>query len=256
MDIIYKIIIFLAGSAFGSFVNAWVWRTRENISISRSRSMCPDCRYQIKWYDNVPVFSYLTLLGKCRNCKCRINKNYPIVEIWMGLAFLGISIYHKPMAWSMNPEMIRDWMLIVFLTFIFLYDLYYREILTFTTVTLSIFLFVISIGFGWHSWDSMLLGILVGAGFFFLMYILSKGTWIGGGDVRYGILMGTILGWPLVLVALILAYVLGAIFSVIQIILKKKTWKGETAFGTYLVLGTIITMFWGKNILDWYLAFL
>ena len=102
----------------------------------------------------------------------------------------------------------------------------------------------------------MLLGILVGAGFFLLQYLISKGKWIGGGDVLLGVLMGVILGWPNILVALMLAYILGATVGVFLLLSKKKNLQDQLAFGTFLSVVTLLVMLWGDKIVGWYLKFI
>jgi leader peptidase (prepilin peptidase) / N-methyltransferase len=256
IDIFYYFVITLFGLSIGSFMNSWVWRTRENLGISRARSMCPYCRKIVRWYDNIPLLSFLFLHGKCRNCERKIIWLYPVVEFWCGAMFLVVALYHTQIAWIFTPELVRDWIVLVFLTFIFVYDFKYKEILNFTTIPTGVVLFLTSIGFGWHSWQFMILGVLIGSGFFLLLYIISNGAWIGGGDVRLGFFMGVILGYPLILVALLISYVLGAIISLVLVLQKRKSWGSETPFGTYLVIGTIITMFWGQFILDWYINLL
>lgn len=256
MAFLYYILIFLAGMAIGSFVNAWIWRTREKLKIVMDRSICIHCSIKIKWYDNIPIFSFFCLKGQCRNCKKNIAWQYPLVELWGGIMFLGVFLFYNynQASLQISPELIRDWVILTFLTFIFLYDLKYREITDFSTIIAGIILFVISLFFGWQTWQSMLFGIGAGAGFFLFLFLISKGKWIGGGDIRLGFFMGIILGWPLILLGLMIAYILGALTSLILIILKKKTMKSETAFGTYLALATLITMFFGENILGWYLG--
>jgi len=113
-------------------------------------------------------------------------------------------------------------------------------------------LFVLSLFLN-TSWLSMLLGAVIGGGFFLLQFVVSKGKWIGGGDIRIGILMGILLGWKLLLLALWLAYIIGGIFSIILVLTKKKGMKTEVAFGTYLSVATFVTMFFGSQILNWYL---
>jgi prepilin signal peptidase PulO-like enzyme (type II secretory pathway) len=193
-------------------------------------------------------------MGKCRKCDNIISPHYPIIEIVVGLIFVFVANFYSYGSASpvLSAELFRDLVILIFLTFIFLYDYKYREILNFTTILPGIVLFFLALFFGWRSWDSMLLGAAFGAGFFLFLYFISKGGWIGGGDVRLGFFMGIILGWPCVLVAFFIAYVLGAIFSLLLIGLKKKTMKSETAFGTYLVFGTFVAMFWCSHILEWY----
>lgn len=256
--VLYYFFIFGFGLSFGSFMNAWVWRTREKMDISRSRSICPKCLHPIAWYDNIPFISFLILRAKCRHCKDKISWQYPMVEVFVALAFLFTAVWHNSALFlpQLTVALIRDLVIIVLLTFVFLYDLKYREILDRVTTIPAIILLFLSLGFGWHSWQSLLFGILFGAGFFLTLYIISKGAWIGGGDIRLGFLMGVILGWPNVLVAFFIAYMLGAVMSLILIALKQKTMKSETAFGTYLAVGTLVSMFFANNIINWYLSLL
>lgn len=111
-----------------------------------------------------------------------------------------------------------------------------------------------TVWFGWLSIPSMLVGALVGMGFFLAQYVVSKGRWIGGGDIRLGLFMGIILGWPLILVALFLAYVGGAIFVIPFLIMGKKQFASKIPFGTYLSVATVVAMFWGEKLVDWYIG--
>jgi prepilin signal peptidase PulO-like enzyme (type II secretory pathway) len=245
-------ILFFLGLAIGSFLNAWMWRVRVGKSVIKGRSVCTVCTEQIVWYDNIPVVSFICLTGKCRKCKKPISWQYILVELWMGLAFLALGFFYN----VFNVELVRDLFIISGLTFIFIYDLKYKEILDRITLPLSLLLFIFSIIYSWHTWQNMSVAITIGAGFFLLQYIISKGRWIGGGDIRMGLLMGIILGWPNIILGLFLAYILGAIISLILIALKNKKMASETPFGTYLAIGTIIAMYFGDFIVNWYLGLL
>lgn len=252
----YSVAIFLIGLAVGSFLNAWVWRTWQNIKITNGRSMCPHCHRQLAWFENIPLFSFIVLSGRCRVCKNKISWQYPIVELVMGLLFLVAAAVDGSCTDVLRPELVRDWIIVFILAFIFLYDLNYGEILDGSTIPASIVLFAFSVAMRWQTWQSMAIGVAVGAGFFWLQYVTSRGKWVGGGDIRLGLLMGVILGWPNIVFALMLAYVLGAVVSLILIALKKKDMKSETPFGTYLAVATFIAMLWGDKIVGWYLSLL
>lgn len=254
----YYFLVFVIGASFGSFLNALVWRTRENMKIAGDRSICPHCRHTLRWYENIPILSYFLILnGKCSKCKIKISKQYPIVEFFVGVAFVLLAIHHSCACFfSFTPELFRDWILAFILAFIFNYDFRYKEILDQYTIVPAFLLFGANVSMNWISWQSMTLGMIIAAGFFFIQYVVSKGKWIGGGDIRFGILMGVILGWKVTIFALVLAYVLGAIFSVFFISLKKKSMGSEVAFGTYLSVATFIAMLWGERIVSWYLSLL
>ncbi len=256
MLIFYYTISFILGLCFGSFLNALVWRTRENICISNDRSMCPHCRRRLVWYENIPIFSYIFLHGKCKTCRRGITIQYPLVEFFMGLVFLLVIVVRSGGELIFTPEIVRDLFLVFNLGFIFLYDLKHKEILDFSTIpTIIVFIFFAP-AIGWHSWQSIGIGILIGGGVFLAQYLISRGKWVGGGDIRLGVLMGVVLGFPNILLALLLAYVGGAVFSLILIALKKQDMKGETPFGTYLALATFVAMLWGEEIITWYVGLL
>lgn len=255
MEILLYGIVGVFGLVAGSFLNALVWRVRMGKRIRAGRSVCTSCRKQICWYDNIPVLSFLLLRGKCRECQTSISWQYPIVEL--STAVLFFFAFHAETGGQAlwNPRLLYVLVIVFLFVFIFVFDARYKEILTGSTIYPAGGLFLYAVFFSLHEWHSMLIGAAVTAGFFFLQYLVSRGKWIGGGDVRYGVLMGVLLGWPHVIVGLFLAYVIGAAVSLLQIACGKKRFASETPFGTYLVIGTFIALFWGQPLLEWYLGF-
>ncbi|MFA7244910.1 MAG: prepilin peptidase [Candidatus Magasanikbacteria bacterium] len=245
------LLLFVLGIVFGSFLNALEWRLKNNISLT-TRSMCPNCKSNIKWYDNIPLFSFIFLRGKCRNCQTKISCQYPRVELILGLLFSFVFYYYTFIGDFSVLSIVRDCLAMFVLVFIFVYDMKYLEVSDIMTMGSAVIFFVLALFLG-SSWLSMLLGAMIGAGFFLLQFVVSKGKWVGGGDIRIGFLMGILLGWKLVILALWLAYVIGGIISIFLVMRKKKEMKAEVAFGTYLTVATIITMFLGNQILEWYL---
>jgi len=248
---------FVLGLSLGSFLNSWIWRTHENVSIIKGKSMCPSCRRQLSWYENIPVVSYLFLLGKCRTCKNPIPWHFVFVELGTAVFFLIITWHNlSRYAGQINAiYLLHEIFFTIFLIVIFIYDLLYKIILT-ELVWIGIlygFIFNIYAGIGMLS---MLIASAVAGGFFFLQYLISKGKWIGGGDIRLGFMMGIWLGWPNVSPALAIAYIIGAVFSLGLVFLKGRKLSGATPFGTYLALGTFVTMIWGERIVGWYMKLL
>lgn len=244
------IALFITGLIFGSFLNAWIWRTREGLSVLKGRSECPQCHKQLTWIENIPIFSFTLQKGRCKHCKKAISWQYPLVELAVGLAFAFAAWFHAG-----NLEFIlRDAFILFFLTFVFVYDLKYQEIWDRMTIHPAAVLAAASVWFGWLSIPSMIIGASVGAGFFFLQYAVSKGRWIGGGDIRLGLFMGIILGWPMILVVLFLAYVGGTLFVLPFLALGKKQLASKIPFGTYLSVATVVVMFWGETVLQWYMG--
>jgi leader peptidase (prepilin peptidase)/N-methyltransferase len=249
--------VFFIGASIGSFINVLVWRTRTGVSLVFPASHCPSCRTPIAWRDNIPVLGFLLLKGSCRSCRRAISPQYPLVELWMGVAFVTAACLHGFFHLVAIPSvLIRDWFILANLTTIFLYDLRYREIPDRFTLFPIGALFLFSLVFGWSQWQSMAVGAVVGGGFFLIQFLASRGRWIGDGDIRLGVLMGVVTGWPGILVALFVAYVFGSAVSLMLIGLQRKTIKDQTAFGTYLAVGTVIALFFGNSIIDWYLGLL
>ncbi|OGH65697.1 MAG: hypothetical protein A3J66_01450 [Candidatus Magasanikbacteria bacterium RIFCSPHIGHO2_02_FULL_47_14] len=250
---ILYVFIAMCGLLIGSFLNAWMWRLKVGKSVMCGRSMCPHCGTTIQWRDLIPIISFVLLRGQCRHCHKRIDWQYPLVEAWVMFACIGLFAVHGE---QITTLFIRDIAVISLLTSVFVYDLRYGEIEDWMTVVPGLIYIPIALVLGVQSWLSIALGVGVGTGFFLLQYAVSKGKWIGGGDIRLGFFMGAVLGWPGILVGLLTAYILGAVVSLILIGAKKATGKSTTPFGTYLSVGTAVALLAGDYIIEWYLGFL
>lgn len=246
------IILFLLGLICGSFLNALIWRTHAGISILRGRSMCPNCNTTLGPTELIPVVSFLLQRGRCQRCKTTISWQYPLVELATGMLFALTYLLYRPDV----VGIVFGCTVVCVLMYIFVYDLRYQYILDRSTLPAILLIGVFHLIRSPELWHLYLIGCIVGGGFFLLQFIVSKGTWIGGGDIRLGALMGILLGWKLLLVALLVAYVVGAVVSLVLVAMKKKTLASTTPFGTYLSAATLIVLFWGQEILDWYLNIL
>ncbi len=268
MNYIILFFIFLLGLTIGSFLNCLIWRLHKNESIW-GRSYCPKCLKKIAWYDNIPVFSFVFLLGKCRHCGKKISFQYPLVELAAGVLFviaainnfgigsweLGIlfnSAFHFPHSALI---LVRDWFIIAVMIIIFIYDLRWFLILDVITLPACIVVFILNLFLGFNLWNLLISGI-IGSSFFLLQFIISRGKWIGGGDIRLGLLMGLALGWPNIIVGLFIAYFIGATAGLGLILTKKKQWGSQIPLGVFLSTATVITLFFGEQILNWYLNFI
>lgn len=249
--------VFLLGLIFGSFINAVVHRLKVEKSFIKDRSKCVWCDHVLAVKDLVPVLSWVFLRGKCRYCRRKISPHYPVVELFTALSFLvvyyvvGISDSH----FLVNLQLATFLIFTVFLIIIFIYDLKHYLILDQVVLPASVLAFVLNYFLG-IPWWSMLLAAFLGSGFFLIQYVVSKGKWIGGGDIKLGFLMGLMLGWPEILAALFLAYVIGSVIGVLLILFGKKKWGGRVPFGTFLTLGTYISMLYGEELIAWYLNLL
>ncbi len=253
---IVYVFVFLCGLALGSFLNSWIWRTRENIRIvtASAFSICPHCRRRLQWYENIPVVSYVFLRGKCRTCKKPIPWHYTAVEIATAILLPVVVLPFLNVVHFSEWNLVRDVFFLTFLIVIFIYDLRYQEVLS-RIVWPGFFIGLLINHYALHyTFGSLMIGATVGGGFFLLQYFISKGRWIGGGDVRLGFMMGVWLGWPNILVALFVAYVLGALVAVGLLIGKKKQMASEIPFGTFLAVGTFIALYYATDIVNWYLG--
>lgn len=271
MTLFVSILVFIFGTAIGSFLSVVIHRIRhKQKGILLSHSVCPSCKKKLKWRHLIPVLSWLFLRGKCGFCGKKISTHYFSLELITGLLFLLTFLvwnFVLEIPSTVNPELLNyaiNWhlfetfifyiILFTFLIGIFFYDLLYQEIPDRFSLPAIAVTIVAVLLLGLTPPLSMLIG---GAGiflFFLAQLVMSKGKWIGGGDLRLGALMGLLLGWKLGLIALIISYFLGSLASVILLIQKKANRKSAIPFGPFLVTGTVIAIFYGNQILSWYLG--
>jgi len=244
--------VFILGLMVGSFLNCVIYRLETNKSFLKGRSFCPECKHILAWYDLIPVFSFLILKGKCRYCHQKISWQYPLVELTTATLFLLLTFY----AMASFVSIFFYIVIASFLIIIFVYDLkhfiipdkviYPAIIIAFLYQIISTFQFQIT------NFYPPILSALGAAAFFLLIVLVSRGKWMGLGDVKLAFLMGLFLGWPNILVALFLAFFIGAIIGVGLIVFGKKALKSEVPFGPFLVGATFIGLFFGQQIIGWY----
>ena len=253
-------IIFVFGLIVGSFLNCLIYRLEKGKSFLKGRSFCPFCKHSLSWRDLVPVFSFIFLKGKCRYCHQPISFQYPLVEISTALIFLLIFNFFTPLDMQLSNGAIFNflnifylWIAASFLIVIFVYDLKHYIIPDkIIYPAIGVALIYNFLKFDFLGSPDFLLSALGAAAFFAAIVLISRGRWMGAGDIKLAFLMGLILGWPNILVALFLAFFLGAIVGVGLIFSGQKTLKSEIPFGPFLIFGTFSALFWGKEIIIWY----
>ncbi len=261
----FYLLIFIFGLLIGSFLNCVIYRLETGGSFLKGNSFCPNCKHLLAWRDLIPILSFLILKGKCRYCGEKISWQYPLVELFTGLIFISIfnfqfSIFNEFSIFNFL-KLIYCWATSAFLIVIFVYDLRHYlipdKIIYPAIATALIFNFHPPAGgliFNQFSIFNYSILSAFGAALFFLMIVLiSRGKWMGVGDIKLAFLMGLLLSFPNILVALFLAFFIGAIIGVGLILAGKKTLKSEVPFGPFLVAGTFLALFWGQSILNWYL---
>lgn len=243
-------LIFLYGLLFGSFFNVVGLRVPVNQSIVAPRSACPKCGHTLKWYELIPVLSYIFQRGKCSQCKTAISPIYPIVELITGLLFI---LAPFKLGWS--SELFVAWTLISLLMIILVSDLAYMIIPDKVLVVFSIILIVEKIIIPHTTWVFSISGAAVG--FFLLLFlaVISKGG-MGGGDIKLFAVIGFVLGPKLVLLAFFLASLFGAVIGIIGMLLKHFKKREPIPFGPYIVLGTLVAYFYGSNLIHFYFQLL
>ena len=253
--------VFILGLLVGSFLNVVVFRLHRGEPFIRGHSKCLFCSHQLKIRDLVPLFSYLLLKGRCRYCQQKFSIQYFLVELITGLSFVLIYIKIFPSLDILSGSWLDIWqmagwfIITAWLIVIFVYDLKYYLILDIVIIPAIVLALIFNYVLGFNILNLLLAG-LVGGGFFLLQFLVSKGKWIGGGDIRLGVLMGIFLGWPHILTALFLAYILGSLISIILLLSNKKHLTDKVPFGTFLTLATFVTMLYGDWLVAWYWSIL
>lgn len=241
-----SLFIFIFGLAVGSFLNVVILRLDSEKPFISGRSICPKCKHQIEWYDNIPLISFFILRASCRYCKKNISWQYPIVEATTALIFIW-QYFH----FGLTSQFFLNIILSCFLLVIFVYDLKHYLILDKVVLPAMVVAFLGNLYLGLGFWN-LVVAALIGSGFFALQFFVSRGKWVGGGDIRLGFLMGLMLGWKFLLAALFLAYLIGAIFGIVLMALNKKKMSSQVPFGPFLAGATFITLLYGSEILSWY----
>lgn len=245
--IAFYIIIFLYGIIIGSFLNVCIYRIPKGESIVKVRSHCMACGYQLRWYDLVPLFSYIALRGRCRKCKAKLSPQYPIIEAANGLLYcltfyvLGFTIYSGLVCLLVSALLALS--VIDFRTF---------------EIPLGFNVFILTLGLihlalDYPNWLQYVIGLVAVSGFFYAIYIATKGRGIGGGDIKLMAACGLFLGWKLIILAMVAGCIIGAVIHVARMRIAKA--DRVLAMGPYLSVGVFLAVLWGDRLLNWYLSF-
>ena len=289
MEFAFYFLFFIAGAFIGSFLNVVVDRyvTKESILIGRSR--CDSCKTTLVAKDLVPIFSFLSLKGRCRYCEKRLSYYYLVAEILTGAMFVLIAIYSG----VLKQVSVFSWISFLYYAVvisvyivIFLSDIKYRIIpnraVFFGVVFVLVFIlstigysaitsytrlkndefgrYLLEVGYWRGVYFQVLINFLIRIGsaigialFFAFLIFITKGRGMGWGDVKLAILIGVFNGFPINIVAVFLGFLLGALYSVILVAAKRKTVKDTIPFGPFLVLGSTFAYAYGNTLLNWYI---
>ncbi len=245
------------GLCIGSFLNVVIYRTPKKMSLAKPNSHCPNCGYELKWYDNVPVFSYLFLGGKCRSCKQKISPRYMIVEIVSAILYvLSVLIFwNQSIVYAVVCAVMTSILICVFFI-----DLEHMIILDrFQIIILA--LGIVALFFdGFTSEVDHVIGAFAGGGVFLLLYygalwILGR-EGLGFGDVKLAFVTGLFLGWQKFLLAMLIASVVACIVLIPKKFSKNYNPEKEFPFAPFITLGVLVAMLCGAFIINWYVGIL
>ena len=252
INLIY-IWIFLVGISIGSFLNVLIYRIPRQKKFGFNRSFCPNCETMIKFYDNIPLLSYLILGGKCRYCKKRISVRYPIVEFLNGLAYLfffwnyGLTLHFFVFSFL--------WSILIAIFFI---DLDFQIIPDLFTVPGMVIGLGISFAPGGIGILESAIGLVVGGGALYLIAELGdrlfKKESMGGGDIKMAAMLGAFLGWQKVVFIFFGSAVIGLVISIVLMFFSRELRsKRVIPFGPFLAIAAVVAIVYGDEIISYYL---
>jgi len=285
LSVIY-LALFLFGLILGSFAGASVWRIRarqlvedkncgEKVDIKEyeklqkltksslfgDRSKCLNCSYELKWYDLIPVLSWLSLGGKCRKCRKPIGYFEPIIEIGMAVFFvLSFMFWPNSLSSSYEITLFVLWLISgIGLAILFVYDQFWSLLpdkVSFIVIGIGVInagLVFINSNNKTETFFSILGSVLILSGLYWIIYKISKGTWIGFGDIKLGLGLALMLSnWGLAFIALFAANLVGCILVLPAMIVGKLKRNSRVPFGPLLIIGYIIAGLFGNFILNFY----
>ncbi len=238
--------LFILGAIVGSFLGMLTYRLPLGLALT-GRSKCTRCKKTIEWRDNIPIFGYFLLGGRCRSCKKPFGIRYPLIELISALSFVVVGYFAQNL-WE-------GFFLIAFTSIslaLLVIDLEHKILPDILILLLGVlvFLFILTLPS-----PQIFTHLLSGFGaflFFLAIYLLTRGRGMGFGDVKLSFVLGMFLGYPNTILWLFLAFVSGALVGVILLILGRAGFKHELAFGPYLLAAAWVTYFWGNAILNKY----
>ena len=251
--ILIDIFVFFFGAVVGSFLNVCIYRLPRHESVVFPPSRCPGCESRIRWYDNIPILSYLILRGRCRTCKSFISLKYPLVELINGL--LTFFLFLKFGTSLTFAIMFLFCSALVAITFIDLEHQIIPDVISLPGIAIG---FAASFILPWLGWKSSLIGILAGGGSLLIIAygyeLVTKKEGMGGGDIKLLAMMGAFLGWRSIPFILFASSLIGSLVGISVMLAQKKDSKLAIPFGPFLASGAILYIFFGRQIITWYLS--
>lgn len=248
LEIVPYIVIFIFGITIGSFLNVCIYRIPLHQSIVMVSSHCMTCGRKLKWYDMVPIFSWLLLGGKCRSCKSKISLQYPVIESLNGILYVVICLVNGMDLFSLIYCLMTSALLTLSLIDWRTYEI---------PPGINAFLFILGVTAAVLDRGNLLshlAGMVCVSGFLGILYLISRGRAIGGGDIKLMFACGLILGWKQIILAFLLGCIIGSVIHLIRIRVQG---EGHVlAMGPYLSAGIFLAALWGNAWISWYISLL
>ena len=248
LEIVPYIVIFIFGTTIGSFLNVCIYRIPLHQSIVTVSSHCMTCGRKLKWYDMIPVFSWLLLGGKCRSCKSKISLQYPVIESLNGILYVVICLVNGMDLFSLIYCLMTSALLTLSLIDWRTYEI---------PPGINAFLFILGVAAAVLDRGNLLshlAGMVCVSGFLGILYLISRGRAIGGGDIKLMFACGLILGWKQIILAFLLGCIIGSVIHLIRIRVQD---EGHVlAMGPYLSAGIFLAALWGNAWISWYISLL
>jgi len=247
--------VFLFGLITGSFLNVCIYRLPRSRSIVYPGSMCTQCQNAIPWYDNIPVFSYILLGGKCRVCRTPISFRYPMIEILSGL--MASALFLK---FGLSPETLIYFVFTSTLLVVTFIDIDHRIIPDGISLPGIAVFFIASFFLPGMTWLDSITGILAGGGALFAIAwgytAVTKKEGMGGGDIKLLAMIGAAIGWKGVIFTIFVSSTAGSLIGIIVMLLSDKNMKMAIPFGPFLSIGAMAHIFFGPELISWYFTLL
>ncbi len=249
----FLVVAGLFGLLVGSFLNVCIFRLPRGTSIVWPASACGSCRRELRWFENIPIVSWVVLGAKCARCKAPISLQYPLVEGITAVLFVLV-VATTPA----GPQLAARLLFVCALIVLFGIDLEHQILPNSITLPGIVIGVLFSLA-GPPGWRASLLGVLLGGGVLYAIawgyYAVRREEGLGMGDVKMLGMIGAFLGWQAVLLTLVLASLSGAFIGVAMISLQRGSMKYALPFGTFLAIGAVVAMLAGQPIIDWYVGF-
>lgn len=258
LEIILQILFALIlGAVLGSFVNVLIIRWHGSVSLT-GRSYCPSCKKVIHPKHLVPIISWLALKGRCAFCKKKIHYQYPLIEFICSLLAVAAILIHNPFLGLNFFSFILLLTLSIGLVVPVVMDLRWKELPLEYLIGLGIWILILRYlilvqnnQLKGEVFTFDVLAILIGLSFFGVQYLVSRGRWIGGGDIYFGAFMGAVLGWPLIILGIYIAYLFGGLLAFIGLLFGFLKKGDKVPFAPALALGTFLAYIYGGAIMNW-----